>query len=69
MGGNLPPALPAICAEEEVHEPVLYEHNFVGALACVGGSQDASADLASRSARTAGRDGFSGRPHTQSPAG
>ena len=37
------------------HEPVLYEHDLDGALPSFGGSQDASADLASLSDREAAR--------------
>ena len=54
MRGIYPQALPALCVED-VHEPVLYEHDLDGPLALVRGSQDASADLASLSDREAAR--------------
>src|SRR5215208_3752269 len=48
MRGIYPQATPRALSVEDVHEPVLYEHDLDGLLALVRESQDASADLASR---------------------
>ncbi len=43
MRGNLPQAIPPALCVDDVHEPVIYEHDLDGPDALVRGSQDASA--------------------------